>query len=185
MTVEGFMNKSIVTVEMDDLLSTVREIFDNVPFHHLLVVESGKLVGVVSDRDLLKALSPNIGTAAETTTDSATLNKRVHQIMTRKPVTLKPKAGIYDAIEIFNNHNISCIPVVDDEYKPIGIMSWRDILKAIGSKRDKHPDSANQQGGSYPDPTEEASKWAPLHDLNISVFVPSLRTTGGKSIFAS
>jgi acetoin utilization protein AcuB len=147
MTVEGFMNKSIVTVEMDDLLSTVREIFDNVPFHHLLVVESGKLVGVVSDRDLLKALSPNIGTAAETITDSATLNKRVHQIMTRKPVTLKASAEIYDAIEIFNNHNISCIPIVDDEHKPIGIMSWRDILRAIGSKRGKHPERVSHQQG--------------------------------------
>jgi acetoin utilization protein AcuB len=149
MTIDKFMSKSIVTVEMDDSLNTLREIFENVRFHHLLVVESSRLVGVISDRDLLKALSPNIGTAAETTKDSETLNKRAHQIMTRKPVTLKSDAEIYDAIEIFNSHNISCIPVVDDEHKPIGIMSWRDILRAIGSKGGKHPDSANQLGGSY------------------------------------
>jgi acetoin utilization protein AcuB len=149
MTIDKFMSKSIVTVEMDDSLNTLREIFETVRFHHLLVVESSRLVGVISDRDLLKALSPNIGTAAETTKDSETLNKRAHQIMTRKPVTLKSDAEIYDAIEIFNIHNISCIPVVDDEHKPIGIMSWRDILRAIGSKGGKHPDSANQLGGSY------------------------------------
>ncbi len=134
MNVEKMMNKSIVTVEMDDSLKVVKEIFDNVSFHHLLVVESGKLFGVISDRDLLKALSPNIGTASETTSDLATLNKRAHQILTRKPITLSPKSGVYDAIEIFNDHNISCIPVVDEEYKPVGLISWRDILKAIEAK---------------------------------------------------
>ena len=148
MNVEKIMSKRIVTVEMDDSLKVVKEIFDNVRFHHLLVVELGKLFGVVSDRDLLKALSPNIGTIVETTMDALTLKKRVHQIMTRKPVTLTPSAGIYDAIEIFNKHNISCIPVVDDENKPVGIISWRDILKEIKLKRSKHPNNANQQGRS-------------------------------------
>jgi len=139
MTIEQIMSKTVVTVEMDDSLRMVKEIFDNTHFHHLLVVESGKLFGVISDRDLLKALSPNIGTTAETTRDAASLNKRVHQVMTRKPVTLEQNAGIFDAIELFTNHNISCIPVVDDGCKPIGIISWRDILKALESNRGNHP----------------------------------------------
>lgn len=124
------MSKNVVTVEMDDSLKMVREIFNNTRFHHLLVVESGELFGVISDRDLLKALSPYIGTVSENERDRVTLNKRVHQIMTRKPVVLEQDAEIFEAIEIFKNQNISCIPVVDDEYKPVGIISWRDILKA-------------------------------------------------------
>ena len=148
MRLEKIMSKSVVTVEMDDSLRMVKDIFDNIHFHHLLVVESGKLLGVISDRDLLKALSPNIGTAAETSMDVATLNKKAHQIMTRKPITLAPEAEIDDAIEIFNNYNISCIPVIDDEHKPVGIISWRDILKTIESNRGKHPNNANKQGRS-------------------------------------
>jgi acetoin utilization protein AcuB len=135
MNVEQIMSKAVVTIEMDDSLKVVKEIFDNTRFHHLLVVESGKLFGVISDRDLLKSLSPNIGTAAETASDVASLKKKVHQIMTRKPVTLGPDAGIHEAIGIFNHHNISCIPIVDGECKPVGIISWRDILKAIESSR--------------------------------------------------
>jgi acetoin utilization protein AcuB len=131
MRIEDLMKKSVVTVQMDDSLKTVKEIFDKLRFHHLLVVESGELVGVISDRDLLKALSPNIGTAAETTRDSGTLKKKVHQIMTRKLVTLGPSARISEAIDVFNKHNISCIPVVDEAQKPVGIISWRDILRAI------------------------------------------------------
>lgn len=134
---------------MDDSLEVVKEIFDNAHYHHILVVESGKLFGVISDRDLLKALSPNIGTIAETSKDALILNKKAHQIMTRKPVTLAPNAGIYDAVKIFNNNNISCIPVVDDEHKLAGLISWRDILKVLESNQGKHPNKTNQKGRSY------------------------------------
>ncbi len=138
MHLENIMSKTVVTITMDDSLKVMKEIFDNTRFHHLLVIESDELIGVISDRDYLRALSPNIGTAAETSKDAATLNKRAHQIMTRKPVTLLPHAGLYDAIKIFNTHKISCIPIVDENHMPIGIISWRDIFKVIESNQDKH-----------------------------------------------
>ena len=127
------MSTRLVSVKLDDSLKTVKELFDRTGFHHLLVVssESNELYGVISDRDLLKTISPKIGTPAETAGDKATLNKKAHQIMTRKPVTLKSDDDVYEAVHIFNTHNISCIPVVNDNNTPIGIISWRDILKAI------------------------------------------------------
>lgn len=131
MNVESIMTKNIVTVKLDSSLKQIKQIFDNAQFHHVLVVDAGKLFGVISDRDLLKALSPKIGTLHETNKDLATLKKRAHQILTRKPITLYPNANIHEAIEIFVNHNISCIPVIDDERAPVGIVSWRDILKAL------------------------------------------------------
>jgi acetoin utilization protein AcuB len=97
------------------------------------VVESNTLYGVLSDRDLLKAMSPNIGTAAETARDIATLNKRVHQVMSRKPITLEPNATIADAVAIFQTHAVSCIPIVDEERHPVGILSWRDLLGAMAA----------------------------------------------------
>jgi acetoin utilization protein AcuB len=133
----NIMTVRLVTVEMDDRLEAVKEIFDTMKFHHLLVVdEHKKLSGIVSDRDLLKALSPYVGSAAETARDLATLNKRVHQIMTRHPITLRPQAEIAEAARLLLAHRISCIPIVDDERKPVGIVSWRDVLKSLadGSK---------------------------------------------------
>jgi acetoin utilization protein AcuB len=134
MSIEKIMTTNTVTVELDDTLVTVKEIFDNLKFHHLLVVESGKLIGVVSDRDLLKAISPNIGTMAATYRDDATLNKKVYQVMTRKPITLGPHDPIGDAVDLFITQGISCIPIVDREFRPVGILTWRDILKAIVRK---------------------------------------------------
>src|ERR1700761_1518355 len=118
------MTARLVTVEVDDPLEVVKEIFDSVRFHHLLVLDSGKkLIGVISDRDLLRALSPYVGTASENARDLATLKKRAHQIMTRQPVTLSPEAGVSEAIELFLGHRVSCIPVVDELFRPVGIVS--------------------------------------------------------------
>ena len=133
MNVGSIMSRKIVTVELDDRLSTVKDIFDTMKFHHLLAVEDGRLYGVVSDRDLLRALSPYIGSTVETARDLATLNKRVHQIMTRKPITLRPEATLAEAVALFLAHGISCIPIVDEDARPVGILSWRDILKTMAA----------------------------------------------------
>ncbi len=148
MSIASVMSKPVVSVEMDDTVGLIKEIFDSSQFHHLLVVESGRLHGIISDRDLLKTISPNIGTIAETTKDTATLNKKAHQIMTRSPVTLNVDADIYDAIDIFNSHRISCIPIVDDNQKPVGIVSWRDIMKRLARGRSVQAQKAQQQEDS-------------------------------------
>ncbi|WP_159820184.1 CBS domain-containing protein [Colwellia sp. 20A7] len=131
MHVKQIMSSPVITIELDDNLTVVGEKFLNTKFHHLLVVENNKLFGVVSDRDLLKAISPKIGTAAEKVNDVATLNKKVHQIMTRRPICIQQEQSVHDAIALFLDNNISCIPVVDSSNIPVGIISWRDILKTI------------------------------------------------------
>lgn len=131
--VRQIMSKDPFAVRLDDSLKKVKAIFDSHRFHHLLVVESNKLFGIISDRDLLKALSPRLGTLSETQSDIATLNKKAHQIMSHNPVVLAADATIHEAVTLFNAHNISCIPIVDNAFKPIGIVSWRDILRTLGA----------------------------------------------------
>jgi acetoin utilization protein AcuB len=129
MKVNELMTTRIVTVGFDETLLTVREIFEHTRIHHLLVVEEGRLYGVVSDRDFLRAVSPFIDSVVENPRDVATINKRIHQIMSRKPMTLWPDSNVADAIELLVAHPISCIPIVDVECRPVGILSWRDILR--------------------------------------------------------
>ena len=131
MKLRDIMSTRIVTIELDDRLEAGKEVFDAMKFHHVLVVEDGKLFGVVSDRDLLRALSPFVGSTVETARDAATLNKRAHQIMSRKPVTLGPDAEIADATRLFLEHTISCIPIVDAAFRPVGIVTWRDVLRSL------------------------------------------------------
>ena len=134
MQLSQLMNKSVVTVTMDDSLRRINNLFAQHPFHHLLVIESKKLVGVISDRDLLKHLSPNLNTPSETQKDAACLNKRAHQIMSRNLVTLTKEATLMDAIEVLDSHSVSCIPIVTSDNKLEGIITWRDIFKLILKK---------------------------------------------------
>ncbi|UTF58606.1 CBS domain-containing protein [Gilvimarinus sp. DA14] len=134
MKAKNLMSSKLVTVEMGDSLALIKEIFDHVSFHHLLVVEGTKLLGVISDRDFFKAISPNLGTPAATSKDLATLQKKAHQIMSRNPVTVYETASILEVVELFNTHSISCVPVVSEHGKPVGIISWRDLMREIGNR---------------------------------------------------
>jgi acetoin utilization protein AcuB len=135
MKIENIMTKAFVSVSLDDTLFMIKNIFERANFHHLLVVDNQQLSGVISDRDVLKALSPYINTAAERTRDLATLNKKVHQIINRKLTTLTADASVFDAVDIFNATKISCIPIVDQNNKPVGVLTWRDIMKTLGKKK--------------------------------------------------
>lgn len=135
MKISNIMSDKIVTVDIDDTLKIIKEVFDHTSFHHLLVIEKHQLCGVISDRDLFKAFTPTIGTVAETTQDLAILNQKAHQIMNHHPLSLPESANIKDAIKVFNNNKISCIPVVNEQNIPVGILSWRDILRVFSYLR--------------------------------------------------
>ena len=129
MSVVSIMSQRVVCVHMDDSLETIRELITATGYHHLMVVEGNRLVGVISDRDLLNALSPFVDTLSERSRDRATLERKAHQIMSREPITLSPTSSIVSAIKLFNRHKISCIPVIDEHDKPVGVISWRDIMR--------------------------------------------------------
>ena len=127
--IADIMSTRVVTVEMDDRLCVAKEIFDQANFHHLLVVDECKLEGVLSERDLLRAISPNLGSSAETVKDLETLQKRVHQVMTRNPVTIASHINLDTATRILLEHNIGCLPVLE-QGELVGIVTWKDLLRA-------------------------------------------------------
>ena len=136
MKVEQIMTTDVVTVSMDERLRTVQEIFDKRKFHHILIIEDSELVGIVSDRDLLKEISPFIATVGERPQDLSTLEKRMHQIMSRKPITAEKDMTIEEAATLFVEKNISCLPILSCQDAIIGIVTWKDILKKFLLQRE-------------------------------------------------
>lgn len=134
MNVSQMMSTRVVSVHLDDSLQTLRELFDATGFHHLVVVQDNQLAGIISDRDLLSALSPFADTLNERARDRATLDKRAHQIMTREVITLQPSDSVVTAMQTFNRHTVSCLPVVDAGQHPVGMVSWRDILRYMEAR---------------------------------------------------
>lgn len=129
-TIRAIMSRRTVTVTMDDSLARARELFTEHHFHHLLVVQGKILFGIISDRDLLKAVSPHIGTLSETDRDRATLNKRAHQIMSRNLITVTADTTVDVGARLLLEHRVSCLPVVAADGALEGIVTWRDLLRA-------------------------------------------------------
>ena len=138
MSLDSLMSKPPVVIDMDDDLAKIRDIFDLVSFHHLLVVHEDKLVGIISDRDYFKSVNAALGTYAETSRDLFALNRKAHQIMSRNVVFVDDSASIYDVVELFNTTKKSCIAVVDKDKVPLGIISWKDIIRVLALNMEKN-----------------------------------------------
>jgi len=83
-----------------------------------VVNKQGKLVGFFTDGDLRRQIQTN----------DNLLKKKISEVMTKKPATIKPDMLAVDAAKILQEKNIDNIPVVDNNNKPIGILDERDLL---------------------------------------------------------
>ncbi len=131
MPIADIMSRHVITVTIDDDVAALRKLFDEYRFHHLLVVDDDRLVGVISDRDVLREVSPFIGTLGERTQDLATLRKKAHQVMSRKLVVAHHDDELAEAVERMLNHSVSCLPVVTPNRQVEGIVSWKDLARAL------------------------------------------------------
>ncbi len=90
-------------------------------FRHCIVVDmQGKLCGVISDRDILRAMARN----------GQSRSKSLDQFMTRNPVTVKRHTSILDAVSKIISKKINCLPVVEDDGTVCGIVTSTDLLKS-------------------------------------------------------
>jgi len=124
------MASPVVTANMEDLFSNVEEKLRLKGIRHLPVVsEGGRLVGLITQRDLYRTLSPRV-TEDGTYYDPASLNDFIlKRVMTQDPVSLGPEAMLSEAVAIMARNRFGAIPVVDGEKKVIGILTETDVLK--------------------------------------------------------
>ena len=93
---------------------------------HLPVLEEGRLVGVVSDRDLRSA-APALGDPER----AAALEKiRISDVLTREVVTARPDEPIEEAANRMREKKIGCLPVVQDGTL-LGIVTSSDVMEAL------------------------------------------------------
>lgn len=132
MKVSDLMTSKVETIGMDTILSDVWKIFKQHRFHHLPVVdENQKLIGMISDRDVLFNISPRVESGNATVAEIEVLRKPAHQFMSRGPLTVYPNTSATRALRNIIENGVSCLPVVDDESNLLGILTWRDVIKFV------------------------------------------------------
>lgn len=134
MRVADLMHDKVFTVEEDDLIDRVFFLLNYEKIRHLPVVnKKGKVIGIVSDRDLYKALgpkeNPNLISAKDDKTTLSVLAHKVRHIMHRAVITIDPNDYLSHAAAIMAKHKIGALPVVKND-KLVGIITSTDLLKA-------------------------------------------------------
>jgi len=129
--VENWMNPNVITVDADDSMLDATKILKEHNIRHLPVLEKGKLVGVITDRDLKRA-SPSDATSLEAHELLYLIaNIKVREIMTKNPITVPYNYTIEEAAEILLQAKISGMPVVDKDGDVIGTITQTDLFKVL------------------------------------------------------
>lgn len=137
MRVEELMTTKVFVVEQDDYVDRVFFLIHYENIRHLPVVEKGKVIGIVSDRDLYKALGPKSNSSAiedasgTNTTELHVVSKKVRHIMRRGVITVNCDTSAADAAALMADNRIGALPVVDKDKKLVGILSSTDILRVF------------------------------------------------------
>ena len=128
MTVDSIMSREVATVSPDAALVDIRKRLQEGGVNHMVVVEDGTLRGVISDRDVLEAISPFLDTYSEEHRDVKTLSQPASEIMQADPITATPDTPIEEASRTLLDNRVSSLPVVEGD-ELMGIVTGKDMLE--------------------------------------------------------
>lgn len=120
--VEQMMTTSPITARPETSVAEVIKTLYSNPFHHLPITDSeNKLVGIVSDRDLVRCFCRNTNGST-----AGVFGIAASDIMSSDLITVTPKTELIKAIGIMKSRGISCLPVLNDK-KLMGIITDSDL----------------------------------------------------------
>ena len=127
MKIREIMKTKVVSISADDTLWVVKEIMERGDVRHLPVVLKGKLVGVVSQRDLLRASLSNVMGIGVEEQKVFLEGLRIAEVMSQPPVSTHADATIQEAAKTMAARKIGCLPVLDGD-QLVAIVTETDLL---------------------------------------------------------
>ncbi|MFB0507565.1 MAG: CBS domain-containing protein [Thermodesulfobacteriota bacterium] len=128
MKVKDIMVKDVATLRLNDELSLADDIMQLGRIRHLPVVEEGRLVGIISQRDLFKASLASAMGYGEKAKRAFMKTVAVKEVMVNEVITISPESCIEEAGKVMLEKKIGCLPVVE-EGNLIGLITETDILR--------------------------------------------------------
>ena len=132
-TLSDIVKPNFITVAPEDTLGEVAERMTRQNTGAVIVKDFGRLIGILTERDMLRAMAARVHTS----------DARVRQWMTADPVTASPDMDLDEASQVMLDNGFRHLPVVDGQ-NVLGVVSLRRVL-----------------GGRRPPASEPASETAP------------------------
>jgi CBS-domain-containing membrane protein len=128
--VERIMQREFASVRSDERLDFVEDVMALGRVRHMPVVDDGKLVGVVSQRDLLAASLSRVLDFDNQERRTFLRSIDVREVMAGRPITVAPSATLAEAATLLLRHKIGCLPVVGPGGEALGLVTETDLLRA-------------------------------------------------------
>ena len=122
----SYARRQVITADLDDRIRDLAGLMDYYNVGCIVIVEAGRPVGIVTDRDLALRILMDRDAAAELERLTA------RDVMTPDPQTIHEDEGFDRALELMRGENVRRLPVVDRHGKLRGIVSLDDIVEEIG-----------------------------------------------------
>jgi CBS domain-containing protein len=130
MKVRELMTKDVATVGRNDELTIADDIMNMKRLRHLPVVEDGRLVGILTQRDLFHAALSTALNFGEKAQKEFLKTVVVKEVMTDEVLTIDPGADIKEAARRMMEHKVGCLPVVENG-KLVGLVTETDLLRVV------------------------------------------------------
>jgi len=133
MFVSRSMTRKVITVEPDDGIFKAQELMATNRIRHLPVIQpDGRLIGIVTDRDIRSALPYKFFKEFPSEEEKKNFSElKIKNIMSKDPITISPTYTIQDALVMIQDARVGALPVVDENGILRGIISVRDLLRAF------------------------------------------------------
>jgi CBS domain-containing protein len=136
-TVGEAMNAEVVALEADTLVDVALRRLEHTQVSGAPVVDHGRVVGVVTLRDLLGPVladGPVLTTGPFHRREHQLTTYRVHELMTAEPLTARPDWPLVEAVLAMEQAGINRLPVVDAAGRPAGILTRDDVLRVLARR---------------------------------------------------
>ncbi|HET8760258.1 MAG TPA: CBS domain-containing protein [Nitrospiria bacterium] len=127
--VRELMTPNPITVEHGQTVGKAAELMARFDVRRLPVLREGKLVGIISDRDVRQMSGRPSVKLQKTAADEAYLQLPVEEAMTLNVITIRESQPVKDAIALLLKHKIGGLPVLGRDGGLVGVLSEQDVLK--------------------------------------------------------
>lgn len=138
MNVGHLMTKNVITVTPDTRVTDAVDLMEKNHFHRLPVVQDNQYIGIVTDEEIAENSPSNVTSLSIYEMNYLFDKMTVGEIMTRQKITITADTLLEEAATIMKDKNVTVLPVLDESRYVVGIVTYKDIFKALISLSGYH-----------------------------------------------